>query len=190
MSSKKKIYAKGRIEGAWTPLRHEPMNSAAWKHTSFGARLLYIALLRRLSFTNYNNARVYLSTRKAAEEIGANKETIVYWYRELQHYGFIELVEPGTLGAKGRAAHWRITDMGWGQIDGRPVTATKDYRTWSGELFEATPKTVSKVGKSVHPVRKTRTVPSGKSVHPVEPLMYGKPGHREAATTVRKTRTY
>src|SRR5262249_17128435 len=101
VSAKKKIYDKGRIEGAWTLLRHEPMNSPAWKEMSFGARLLYIALLRRLSFTNYNNGHVYLSTRKAAQEIGAHKDTVVIWFRELQHYGFIELVEPGTLGVKG-----------------------------------------------------------------------------------------
>jgi hypothetical protein len=180
MSSRKKIFAKGRIEGAFTPLRHEPMNSPAWKQMSFGARLLYIALLRRLSFTNYNNGQVYLSTRSAAKELGANKQSIVLWYRELQHYGFIELTEPGTLGAKGRAAHWRITDMAWGQIDGGPVRATKDYLNWNGELFNPGPKTILKVGKSVQDVRKIRTVPSVKSVQ-LTSEVYGKPVHREAS---------
>jgi hypothetical protein len=194
MSSKKKILEKGRIPGAWTPIRHEPMNSAAWKHVSFGARLLYIALLRRLSFTNYNNGHVYLSTRKAAEEIGTSKTTIVVWFRELQHYGFITLVEPGTRGARGRAAHWRITDMGWGQLDGAPVTPTKDYLIWSGELFSGWSKNNSKgqvtgtpcTSHLDTPVPATGTVPIGAMSKPLvhskakrlsKPLVHTKSHH-------------
>jgi hypothetical protein len=127
MSNKKKIYDKGRIEGAFTPLRHEVLNSLAWKNTSTGARLLYIALLRRLSFTGYNNGRVYLSTRKASEEVGASRRAIGIWYSELEHYGFIAMTTPGCIGPAGKAAHWRITDMGWGELDGKPILATKEY---------------------------------------------------------------
>jgi hypothetical protein len=136
VSNKRKIYGKGRIEGAFTPLRHEVLNSPAWKHTSFGARLLYIALLRRLSFIAYNNGRVYLSTRNASQELGASQRIVCVWFRELVHYGFIVMTEPGSVGPKGRATRWRITDMSWGELDGKPLLATKDYLKWDGVLFE------------------------------------------------------
>ena len=136
MSAKKKIYDKGRVEGAFTPLRHEVLNSAAWKHTSPGARWLYVALLRRLSFTGYNDGHVYLSARRASEELGTHRNSIGIWYSELEHYGFIVMTEPGRLGPKGKAAHYRITDWGWGELDGKPLTATKDYLKWDGALFQ------------------------------------------------------
>jgi len=136
MSNRQKIYGKGRIQGSFTPLRHEVLNSPAWKHTSFGARSLYIALLRRLSFTAYNNGRVYLSTRNASEELGASQRIVCVWFRELVHYGFIVTTEPGSIGPKGAATRWRITDMEWGELDRKPIKATKDYLHWTGELFD------------------------------------------------------
>jgi hypothetical protein len=186
MSNRHKIRAKGHIQGAWTPLRHEALDSDAWKHTSYGARLLYIALLRRLSFTSYNNGHVYLSTRKAADELGCDKATVVDWYRELQHFKFIELVQPGILGAKGKAAHWRITDMAWGSLDGKPVEATKDYLEWDGVLFERTTKTVLKVAQSVHPVRRKRTLLSVQSVHPLTEVSV-QSVHRETVPMVAQS---
>ena len=154
---------------------------------SFGARLLYIALLRRLSFINYNNGHVYLSTRKAADEIGANRSTIVQGFRELQHYGFLEMVHPGVLGAKGKATHWRITDMAWGQIDGGPVRATKDYLNWSGELFGASSKNLSKGRKNHPPWSEKPSTPGPKNHPPSGTDMDGKTGHRDANSIVGKT---
>src|SRR4029077_9728473 len=55
------------------------------------------------------------------------------WFRELEHYGFIVLTEPGT---SMRAARWRITDAGWGKLDGKGIEPTKDYLKWDGVLFE------------------------------------------------------
>ena len=111
MSNRHKIYGKGRIQGPFTPIRHEVLNSRAWKHVNPGARLLYIALLRRLSFNAYNNGKVFLATRTAADELGASQRVVCIWFRELEHYGFIVETEAGSLGPKGRATRWRITDM-------------------------------------------------------------------------------
>jgi DNA-binding transcriptional regulator YhcF (GntR family) len=62
---------------------------------SLSARLLYIALKARYSFTLRNNGRIYLSVRQAAKEINLNKSTIVQAFRELQHYGFIVMTSGG-----------------------------------------------------------------------------------------------
>jgi hypothetical protein len=61
----------------------------AWKQMSMGARLLYIALIKPLSFNRDNNGKIFLSTRHAAKQLGANKHSISIWFRELEHYGFI-----------------------------------------------------------------------------------------------------
>jgi hypothetical protein len=134
----KRYKDKGRIPGQYTAIRWEILDSPAWKQMSMGARLLYIALVKPLSFNRDNNGKIFLSTRDAAKQLNANKESICIWYRELEHYGFIVMTMPGTMGPKGKAPHWRITDAGWGVLDGKSIEPTKDYLKWSGELFERT----------------------------------------------------
>jgi hypothetical protein len=136
MSNRNKIYSKGRIQGQFTAMRYEVMDSAAWRQMSMGARILYIALIKPLSFNADNNGKIFLSTRNAAKDLGANQESVCIWFRELEHYGFIVMTEPGTIGPKGKATHWRITDVGWGRLDGKSIEPTKDYLKWSGEVFD------------------------------------------------------
>jgi hypothetical protein len=133
---------KGRIQGQYTTIRYEILDSAAWKQMSMGARMLYIALTKPLSFTRDNNGKIYLSTRDAAKQLNASPDSICFWYRELEHYGFIEMTKPGTIGPNGTATRWRITDVGWGVLDGKSIEATKDYLKWTGEVFNRVrPKT-------------------------------------------------
>ena len=132
MSSRRKIKARGHIPGQWTGLRWEVLDSPAWKATSPGARWLYVCLLRRLSYNAFNNGKVFRSTREAAKEIAADHRSVWIWFKELEYYGFIVMTEPGSMGPIGRAPRWRITDMAWGELDGRPVEATKDYLRWDG----------------------------------------------------------
>jgi hypothetical protein len=133
---------KGRIPGQYTAIRWEILDAAAWKQMSMGARMLYIALIKPLSFNRDNNGKIFLSTRDAAKQLNASPDSICFWYRELEHYGFIVMTEPGTIGPNGRATRWRITDAGWGVLDGKSIEATKDYLKWTGEVFERVrPKT-------------------------------------------------
>jgi hypothetical protein len=136
MSSRNKIYSKGRIQGQFTAVRYEVLDSAAWKQMSMGARMLYIAMIRPLSFNADNNGKIFLSTRDAAEQLGSDQGSICFWYRELEHYGFIVMTQPGAVGPNGKAAYWRITDVGWGKLDGKSIEPTKDYLKWTGEVFE------------------------------------------------------
>jgi hypothetical protein len=133
MSNRKSIHSKGRIQGQWTAVRWEILQSAAWKQMSMGARMLYIALIKNLSFNADNNGKIFLATRKAAAELGASQRRVCVWFRELEHYGFIVLTDPGNAM---RAARWRITDAGWGKLDGKSIEPTKDYLKWDGVLFE------------------------------------------------------
>jgi hypothetical protein len=163
MSNRHKVYAKGRLQGSWTALRHEVMDSAAWKATSFGARALYVALLRELSYTHFNNGKVFLATRDAAKALGARQGSVAVWYHELEHYGFIVMTSAGCLGVegRGRAAYWRLTDMAWG----KGVEATKDYLKWNGTPFrERETKTESRDGNRLRVRRKPSHTPETKTV--------------------------
>jgi len=104
---------KGRL-APFVPVDQEMLNSPAWRAMKMGARMLYIHLKRRWSFKQRNNGRIFLSQRDAQEEMGVgDRDSISRWFRELQHYGFIVMTDPGGLGVngKGRAPHWRLTEL-------------------------------------------------------------------------------
>jgi hypothetical protein len=104
---------------------------------SHGARSLYTAIKRRYNANNHNNGRLWLSTRDAAKEIGSSSEEIVNWFRELQHYGFIVMMQPGRLGVegKGKAPHWRLTELGY--MHDAP---TRDFMRWDGTKYRRVKK--------------------------------------------------
>ena len=104
----------------------------AWKALNYGARLLYLELQRQFIETANNNGKIFLSTRDAADTLGASQRQVWIWYGELEHYGFIVQTQPGTLGPHGRAAVWRLTDQAHGRLDGKRIEATKDYLKWDG----------------------------------------------------------
>lgn len=133
MSYKK---SKGERLPPFVPLIKETLKSPAYRAASFGARALFTAL--RMRFVN-NNGHVYLSQRDAGEELGhIRRNDIANWFRELVHYGFIVRTEGASLGidGKGKAPHWRITDMPTRNGNGQLDPATKDFLRWDGVLFE------------------------------------------------------
>jgi hypothetical protein len=123
---------KGRIEGPFIPMLIGTRKSEAWRAMSAYAREVYITLKSRYGLDAKNNGRIYLSTRDGAEETGFNDKTVARSLRELQHYGFIVMTEPGCLGVNGRgkAPHWRLTELGY--MHDPP---TRDFLKWDGELF-------------------------------------------------------
>jgi hypothetical protein len=125
-----------KIRGQFSPFFHETARSAAYRQLSFGARALFTALRLRCF---RNNGHVYLSQRDAEEELGrGNRNDIANWYRELEHYGFIVKTEAASLGVdgKGKATHWRITDLPTWNGGGEVKLATKDFLRWDGTVFE------------------------------------------------------
>jgi hypothetical protein len=157
---KKHAPPKNKIDGPFAGVTNHVWLSPAWKAMSPGARLLYIALLRRYDYDAENNGRIFLSQRKAAEELGCYTDRITRWFRELQYYGFIVMVSAGRLGVRGRgrAPHWRLTEL---PCNGDP--ATKEFLAWNGVPFGGR-KNRTPSGKPGHPVRKTRTWERGDNV--------------------------
>ena len=134
----------------FVPVLIDTLDQSAWRAMSLGARLLYIALKRHYSMRDHNNGRLFLSQRKAAQELGSHHNQIARWFRELQHFGFIVMQTPGFLGVegKGQAPRWRLTELGY--MNDPP---TRDYAGWNGTPFRGQNKT---------PCRKTGTRCAGK----------------------------
>src|SRR5262245_8753104 len=67
------------------------------------------------------------------EALGSGSVEIANWFRELQHYGFIEMTRQGCLGVegKGKAPHWRLTEVGY-----MKDTPTQDFLKWNGVPFK------------------------------------------------------
>jgi hypothetical protein len=132
----------------FVPLFKSTMATLAWRTMRPGARLLYIELRGRLRNDYLNNGNVFLSDRDAAKAIGADPGSIVRWYAENEHYGFLRQTSAGFLGAGGRgiAAHYRFTDVPHGTHP-----PTRDFEKWDGELFSYRRR------RKQNPVRKIHT---------------------------------
>lgn len=116
------------------PLFNEMLDAPATKALSHGAFRLYVALKREFNsnISDRWNGRIYLSQRRAHEEIRSKREQIARWYRELEFYGFIIMTEQGCLGLEGRgkAPRWRLTELPY--MNEPP---TKDFMRWRGTKF-------------------------------------------------------
>jgi hypothetical protein len=170
--------------GPFVPLLRATLDSAAWRAMSHGSRSLYVALKRRYNSDFRNNGRIYLSIRDASKEIGSGTEEIVRWYRELQHYGFIEMTVPGYLGVegKGRAPHWRLTEVGY-----MKDPPTQDFMKWDGTKFKhhrraARSKTESRTGKAARGVPEGRHTSVTERRHSSGEKRYGMAAHTAGET--------
>ena len=123
-----KANATGRARGAMQPfvqVLKPTLREPAWKALPYGARCLYITL--KSYYRGDNNGRIYLSVRKAAQELGASRSSTEKWFHRLIQHGFIVPTRGGFLGSdgKGIATSWRLTELGF--MGERP---TKDYKDW------------------------------------------------------------
>ena len=94
-----------KLRGQFIPAFVETRRTPAWKALSMGARELYMTLKVHhfVGFKN-NNGRIFLSERKAMEEMGVSqpRSRSGAGSASLQHYGFIVMTNPGSLGVGGQ----------------------------------------------------------------------------------------
>ena len=131
----------------FVPVIKATMETRAWRAMSPGARLLYIELRGRSRNDYLNNGKVFLSCRDAAKAVGVSTQSIVRWYAENEHYGFLRKTGEGFLGVDGYgiAARYRFTEFAHGTHP-----ATRDFEKWDGEIFVYTPRRPSR--KKQNPV--------------------------------------
>jgi hypothetical protein len=170
---------KGRVETPFIPLTVSVMQTAAWRALTAHARVVYIALKGNWNNTFNNNGRIFLSVRRAAKELGFNKDTISRALHELEYYGFVVMTRGAYLGVegKGKAPHWRLTELAWFE-NKEERFPTRDYDRWDGVLYDSGKnKTLSgSVGQGVRSCRTLVSGPVGQSA----PELSGSVGHKDA----------
>ena len=119
------------------PVIKATMATPAWRTMSPGARILNIELRGRLRNDYANNGKLWLSCRDAAKAIGATTQSIVRWFAENEHYGFLRKTSEGFLSSNGHgiAAHYRFTEFSHGTHP-----PTRDFEKWDGQPFVYTPR--------------------------------------------------
>src|SRR5262245_21530884 len=126
-----------KSKGPFVALPKAIMSIPAWRAMSLGGRMLWIELRGWLRNDGLNNGKMFLACRSAAKAIGTKStRSIVRWYAENEHYGFLRKTCEGFLGVDGRgiAAHYRFTDLTHGTHP-----PTRDFEKWDGVLFEYSP---------------------------------------------------
>lgn len=110
MSKKPYKHHKKGGAGRFVQLPEWLQASEAWATLKPGPRALYIELKRR--FNGSNNGKIILSHRDAATALGASKNTVGPWFKELQARGFIEQTEAPHLGPSGigLASVWALDE--------------------------------------------------------------------------------
>ena len=127
-----------KLRGQFIPAFVETRRTPAWKAMSMGARELYMTLKVQhfVGFKN-NNGRIFLSERKAMEEMGVRNREVdqALVPRACSIYGFIVMTNPGSLGVggKGKAPQWRLTELETPLADAKEPTL--DYKKWDGTPF-------------------------------------------------------
>jgi hypothetical protein len=135
------------------------MATPAWRTMSIGARMLNIEMRGHLRNDYANNGKVWLSCRDAADALGTKStRSIVRWFAENEHYGFLRKTTEGFLGVAGHgvAAHYRFTEFPHGTHP-----PTRDFEKWDGEIFAYTPRRPGRKKQNPVSLGDTPRVPEG-----------------------------
>ena len=110
---------KGRQKGHnFVMLRHDIMDSPAWKFLSPNARCVWLEIMRR--YNGNNNGNIALSCREAAELCNISKNTAARAFQELQDTGFIKIGTFAGFKNKHRVStRWVVTHE---RCDNKPPT--------------------------------------------------------------------
>lgn len=119
---------RNRNKGKFVMLRHDIMESTAYRALSTEARCVYHEVKYR--FNGHNNGDIPLSCREAGELCGFSKSTASDAFNELLQKGFVRVAEQAGFNQKGgrRSRRWSLTEE---RNKGQPPTA--DWRKWQPE---------------------------------------------------------
>jgi hypothetical protein len=152
-----------RAEPRHIRLYHTISGCDAWRDLSGNAIKLLIAIARLDK--GGDNGALFLSVRKAATEIGVNRNTAAKLFVELEEHGFIAATQRGHFKVKGGPATcWRLTWLG------APGHApSRDFERWqrpvetksrSQKRGAAVPKNGTAGGNAAPMVPENRTAPT------------------------------
>lgn len=91
----------------------------SYRSLKVGPRALLWELIRL--YNGYNNGRIFLSHRDAANRLCCNRNTVSDYYRQLEEAGFLVKTKGHCLGPSGvgQANHYALSHLG---VDGKRPT--------------------------------------------------------------------
>lgn len=105
--------AKGRSGPNFIMLRHDMMDSEAWRTLSAHAQALWCHIRRR--YNGNNNGEIPLSCREAGQLLNAGKGTARLAFIELLEHGFIRVGEFSNFTLKTKKSRrWIMTHEAYG----------------------------------------------------------------------------
>ncbi|WP_192384094.1 hypothetical protein [Mesorhizobium silamurunense] len=105
------------------------IRSTAWQHATPNDRALYLELKWR--YDGFNNGRIGLSIRDAADALGIGKNAVSMSFSNLQSKGFVAVVTKGAFSVKvKRATEWLLTEY---KCDVTGELPRKDFMRWRPE---------------------------------------------------------
>ena len=105
MTSKYRRKGKGKF----LMLEGYLVRSAAWRSLRPNDRALYLELKWR--YDGFNNGRIGLSVREAADSLNIGKNAVSSSFTDLQEKGFIDATVKGAFHVKiKRATEWLLTE--------------------------------------------------------------------------------
>jgi len=134
--ARRKKGAQGKGE-RFLRLPHILLKSEAWRSLSPAQRCVYIAIGEH--YTGFNNGRIGLSVRQAAELANVNKDTAGAAFRVLEERGLIRKRKEGGFSYKVRhATEWVLTAHPSGLNGEHP--ATQEFRHWKPQEKSRSPR--------------------------------------------------
>ena len=104
----RKTFKKGGSKNTFVMLRHDMIDSPAYRSLSLKARAVYIEVLKR--YNGFNNGGVALSCREAGEFCGIGKVSASKAFDELVTKGFLKVGEDAAFNMKTRKSRrWILT---------------------------------------------------------------------------------
>lgn len=121
----RKTFKKGRNKNTFVMLRHDMIDSAAYRSLSLKARAVYIEVLRR--YNSFNNGDIALSCREASEFCGIGKSSASEAFDELVAKGFLKVGEDAAFNMKTRKSRrWILTHALLGR-----QSPTNEWKSWT-----------------------------------------------------------
>lgn len=137
MKPRSRVKHKGRKEGwSFALIPHPVMDSPNWCRCSATAIKLLLELARQ--FNGYNNGDLSAAMGILRPRGWSSPETVTNAYRELMHYGLIQLTRQGGLhGASLYALTWLAIDECKGKLECSATNvASGAWRTVAVERFK------------------------------------------------------
>jgi hypothetical protein len=135
-----------RIDAPHVRLYRWLLDSPAYLSLSCPARAVLVEIVR--CYDGYNNGRIGLSVRKAAERCRIAPGTAKRAFEELQERGFVDCVTKGAFSRKTQhASEWRLT---WWPCDVTGALPAKTFVNWGREKQSAVPKYSPTVSIGAH----------------------------------------